>query len=161
MLPELGRNGDLKGARTPIPRLFLGVVISQAAAKWRTFMNSFLHINQLVHKFEIRERTGRRNIIFYTNLDKSLAVSLCTEVRVQLCIVSIIFVLHSIDRALWTVPLSTRLAGQSNTLKVEPLDRTVAVITSNHFSVGDLLTNTIGWFVRIDWHVQHFPWVIG
>lgn len=44
---------------------------------------------------------------------------------------------------LWTQPLSTRLLGNAYTFVMEPLERTVVVVTTHHIPKGDLLTDTV------------------
>ena len=52
-------------------------------------------------------------------------------------------------------PLSFWFGGKSNAAEVEPLDGALEIVTSDHFPVGDLVTNAVSRLVRVHGHVQY------
>merc|ERR1719319_80671 len=58
-----------------------------------------------------------------------------------------------IRSAFRTEPLSLWLPLQLNTSKVEPLNGAQIVVAANHLSIRDLVTETVGWLVRINLNI--------
>lgn len=62
-----------------------------------------------------------------------------------------------------TVPLALWFMIQSYTREVEPFDGALVIVTANHFSIGDLITQTVRWLVRVNGKVcrRCFPLCFG
>ena len=58
-------------------------------------------------------------------------------------------------RTLRAVPFPLRLGSQVDAAEVEPLDRTVRIVATDHHAVGDLLTDAVRRLVGVHGHVKH------
>ena len=59
------------------------------------------------------------------------------QIHSRLSKASLLFLLEDRD-AFWTIPLSLRLCCETHAAKVEPLDGTVHIVTTNHLAIGNL-----------------------
>lgn len=57
--------------------------------------------------------------------------------------------------AVWAVPLAFWLGGEIDTAKVEPLDWTFRIIASDHFTIRNLVTQTVCGLIGVNRHVKH------
>lgn len=49
-----------------------------------------------------------------------------------------------------TVPLALWFVIQPHAGEMEPLDGALVIVTADHFSIGDLIAQTVRWLVRVD-----------
>lgn len=56
----------------------------------------------------------------------------------------------TVTSAFWAIPFSLRFGSQGNTWKMKPFYWTQVVVAHYHLTVGNLITQTVSWFIGIN-----------
>lgn len=112
-----------------------------------------MHASARTHKHPTH--THRLSDWWKTDREGKHRLHTLSHLSTNICIFvdwSFISLFHSrlVSSTIWTIPFSFGFCCKSNTVKMEPLQFTVIIVTTNHLSIGNLITHTVSRFIRVD-----------